>query len=61
MTTILSSFCNLIWGAPMIILALGAHLYFTFKTGFIQKHLFAGIKYSIASNDDKGLSGLQVI
>ena len=61
MTTILSSFCNLIWGAPMIILALGAHLYFTFKTGFIQKHLFSGIKYSIASNDDKGLSGLQVI
>lgn len=44
---------SIIWGVPMIFLLLGTHIFFTFKSKFIQKHLFRAIKLSISS-DSKG-------
>lgn len=36
-----------LWGPPMLIFLLGTHLYLTFKTRFIQKKIFLGIKLSV--------------
>lgn len=40
-----------LWGLPMIILLFGTHLYLTFKTGFIQKKLWLGIKLSFTKDE----------
>jgi AGCS family alanine or glycine:cation symporter len=40
-----------LWGAPMIILLFGTHLYITFKTGFIQKKMWLGIKLSFTKDE----------
>ena len=42
-----------LWGPPMLILLLGTHLFLTFRTGIIQKHIITGIKLSI-SKDKSG-------
>ena len=38
-------FVNFLWGLPIIVIILGAGIYFTFKTGFFQvfylKHIFS--------------------
>ncbi len=44
-----------LWGWPLIILLFGTHLYLTFRTGFIQKHLFKAIKISFQK--DEGAEG----
>lgn len=38
---------QLIWGIPMIVILMGTHLFFTFKTGFIQKLLPKAIRLSV--------------
>ena len=38
---------NIMWGPAMIIFLLGTHIYLTFKTGFVQKSVFKGIKESL--------------
>ncbi len=43
-----------LWGFPMIAFLLFAHLFFTFKTGFVQKNLFKGISLSFKNRDDCG-------
>jgi len=40
-----------LWGLPMIILLFGTHLYLTFKTGFIQKKMWLGIKLSFTKDE----------
>lgn len=46
---------DLVWGVPMILLLTGTHLYMTWKTGFVQKYIFKGIKLSVTKDpDEKG-------
>ncbi len=42
---------NIMWGPAMIIFLLGAHIYLTFKTGFVQKSVFKGIRESLKADD----------
>ena len=35
-----------VWGAPLIILLFGTHLFLTFRLGFIQRHMWKAIKLS---------------
>jgi len=42
----LTKVSDLVWGVPMVVFLFGAHLYLTFRTGFIQKHLGTAIKLS---------------
>ena len=44
---------NIMWGPAMIIFLLGTHIYFTFKTRFVQKKVFEGIKESLKSDDSE--------
>ncbi len=41
---------NIMWGPAMILFLLGTHIYLTFKTGFIQKHVFKGVSESIRND-----------
>lgn len=43
---------GVVWGWPMIILLLGTHVFMTFRTGFIQKYIFRGIKLSVSKDPD---------
>ena len=51
-SNIASSIDNLLWGAPMIIILMGTHLYMTFKTGFIQRNTFTAIKLSVTKDPE---------
>ena len=42
---------NIAWGIGMIVFLLGTHIYMTFRTGFIQKYIFKGIKLSVTKDD----------
>lgn len=46
---------DLIWGAPMIVLLFGTHLFLTFRLRFIQRHTFRAIRMSAKA--DEGASG----
>ena len=39
-----------VWGVPMLVLLLGAHIFLTFRTGFIQRKLPTAIKLSITKD-----------
>ena len=41
-----------LWGPPMIILLFGTHLYLTFRTRFIQRHMIKAIKLSVTKDPD---------
>lgn len=43
---------NILWGVPMIVFLFGTHLYMTYKTGFIQKDIFKGIKLSVTKDNE---------
>lgn len=47
MEKIVNAINDIMWGVPMIVLLFGTHLYLTFKTGFVQRHIFAGIRHSL--------------
>lgn len=48
--------CNrVVWGAPMLILLFGTHLFLTFRLRFIQRHTFKAIKLSVHA--DAGSEG----
>lgn len=49
-TAAIENFKELIWGIPMIVILLGTHLFMTFKTGFIQKKVFTGIRLSVTKD-----------
>ena len=55
MTSIIATINNFMWGVPMIIFLVCAHLYLTYKTKFVQRKIFKGIKLSFAK--DKGGKG----
>lgn len=39
-----------LWGPPMLILLFGTHLFLTFRTRFIQRYIFKGIKLSVTKD-----------
>jgi amino acid carrier protein len=43
---------GVLWGLPMIVFLFGTHIYMTFKTNFIQKKIFTGIRLSVAKDTD---------
>lgn len=47
-----ADFAGFVWGLPLIVLLFGTHLFLTFRTGFIQKHLFKAIKISFSNEKD---------
>lgn len=49
---IVSYLDDLLWGWPLIILLLGTHIFMTFRTGFIQRYIFKGIRLSVTSDPD---------
>ncbi len=48
----ITSLENWIWGAPMLILLCGTHIFMTLRTGFIQKKTFTGIRLSVTKDPD---------
>ena len=48
-----SELSGLVWGMPLIVLLFGTHVFLTFRTGFIQRHLGRSIKISL-SRDKEG-------
>ena len=49
---LINSIDAFVWGAPMIVLLLGCHIFFTFRTGFIQRKLPLAIKLSVTKDPD---------
>lgn len=43
----IGQFAGWVWGVPLIVLLFGTHLFLTFRTGFIQKYVFHGIRLSL--------------
>ena len=43
---------DILWGVPMIIFLVGAHIYLTFITKGMQRKVFKGIKLSVAKEDE---------
>ena len=60
MNTFLSTLNSYLWGFPMIAFLLFMHLFFGFKTGFVQKNLFKGIRLSVKGcESEENLSPFQ--
>ena len=51
MSEIVSRLNDIFWGVPMIVFLVGAHLYLTWKTRFVQRKVFKGIKLSIRKEE----------
>ncbi len=49
---ILNQVDSIVWGLPMIVFLVGTHLYFTIRTGFIQRKLPMAIKMSLKRDED---------
>ena len=41
-----------IWGLPMLVLLCGTHIFMAFRTGFIQRKTFTGIRLSVTKDPD---------
>lgn len=53
---VISQINTIMWGGPLLIFLLGIHIYFTIKTGFVQKKLSNGLKYSLEGDASGGMS-----
>lgn len=53
---IISGINTVMWGGPLLVFLLGIHIYFTIKTGFVQKKLPKAIKYSMEGDGGGGMS-----
>lgn len=53
---IISRLNDFIWGIPLTCILLLLHIYMTYKTNFIQKKLFSGIRLSLRGNSFKTLA-----
>ncbi len=51
-TEIANNLDQFLWGAPMIIILLGTHLYMTFRTKFMQRKTFKAIRLSVTKDPD---------
>lgn len=56
---------HFVWGLPMLLLLFGTHIFFTFRLKFVQKHVFHGIRLSVAPEDKqtgaKGMSSYSAL
>jgi len=52
---------DLLWQGPMVVILFGTHLYFSVKTGFIQKYIFRGIGLSLKGGHSGSYSNFNVI
>lgn len=52
MANIISKINDVLWGIPMIIFLVGAHLFLTYKTKFVQRKIFKGIKLSFKKQEN---------
>ena len=61
---VLSDFSGFLWGVPMIVLLFGTHLFLTFRTGVVQRHIGSAIKMTLsgskAGGDISNFSALMV-
>ena len=61
---ILSDFSSFLWGVPMIVLLFGTHLFLTFRTRGVQRHIGSAIKMTLsgskAGGDISNFSALMV-
>lgn len=51
-TEIIGAIDTFVWGVPMLVLLLGAHIFLTIRTGFIQRRIGQGIKLSVTKDPD---------
>lgn len=49
---VINAIDGFVWGIPMLVLLLGSHIYFTIRTGFIQRKIPTAIKLSVAKDPD---------
>lgn len=49
---VINAIDGFVWGIPMLVLLLGSHIYFTIRTGFIQRKIPTAIKLSITKDPD---------
>ena len=59
MEKIVSLLNDILWGVPMIVFLVGAHVFLTFKTKFVQRRVFQGIKLSV-QKDESGKGDVSV-
>lgn len=55
MEAIVNMFAAAVWGAPLIILLFGTHVFMTLRLGGIQRHVFKAVKLSVKK--EKGAAG----
>ncbi len=55
--TIVTTFRDYLWNAPMLLILFGTHLCFTLRSGFIQRRLPEGIRLSVGSAGRGGNQG----
>lgn len=53
---VISQINNLMWGGPLLVILLGIHIYFTIRTGFVQRNLKKALKYSVEGDSSGGMS-----
>lgn len=49
---ILSQISDVLWGPPLLIVLVGTHLFLTFRLGFIQRYIGAGIRISLSRHKE---------
>jgi len=54
MEQVISKINDFFWGVPMIIFLVGTHVYLTYKTKFVQRKIFKGIKLSVEKDNGEG-------
>lgn len=50
--TFITTFVDILWGWPMIILLLGTHIFLTIRLKFPQRHIFKAIRLSLKKDKD---------
>jgi AGCS family alanine or glycine:cation symporter len=51
---LVSALNAIVWGTPMVVLLFGTHLFLTVRLGFVQRHIFRGIRLSVAKDAEGG-------
>lgn len=54
MEEILVRISDIMWGLPMILVLIGTHLYLTFRTKFMQRHIFKGVMLPFKGSSTAG-------
>lgn len=49
---------HFLWNGPILLLLLGTHLFFTFRLGFVQRHIKKALHFSKSKGDNKNFRSL---